>query len=302
MILAAGLGTRLLPLSALRAKPAMPVLGVPVIASPLSLLARHGFEEVVINLHHLPETVRDAVERHKPPGLGVRYSHEESLLGTGGAIKSVADFLRQSEPSVVLAGDMLLDFDLTSAIARHRERGDRYTLMLRADDPHAASFGTIGIDDEGSVRRIGEHFDLGGETRAALFTGVRIVSAEALSGFLPEAAFEDLRDWQAPKLERGARDIRAEIVPADSYAWQPVGTPAEYLAANFPPTAKGPESVFRGEGAVVDPTAELERVVIWPGEHVAAGTRAQNGIFAGGRFHSCDNSSHEAENPDALGS
>ena len=76
MILAAGLGTRLRPLSELCAKPAMPVQGIPVIAHTLTWLARHDVTEVVINLHHLPETVRDAVERYRPASIQVRYSEE----------------------------------------------------------------------------------------------------------------------------------------------------------------------------------------------------------------------------------
>ena len=103
MILAAGLGARLRPLSELCAKPAMPVRGIPVIAHMLTLLAKHHVTEVVINLHHLPNTVREAVERHRPAGLEVRYSEETELLGTGGGMKRVAGFLRESDPSLVLA-------------------------------------------------------------------------------------------------------------------------------------------------------------------------------------------------------
>jgi NDP-sugar pyrophosphorylase family protein len=124
MILAAGLGTRLRPLSHLCAKPAMPVRGIPVIAYLLSLLRAHGVEEVIVNLHHRPDSIRDAVERFGPAGLEVHYSVEEAPLGTGGGIRRAAEFLRESDPSIVLAGDMLLDVDLGHLIELHRARGD----------------------------------------------------------------------------------------------------------------------------------------------------------------------------------
>jgi mannose-1-phosphate guanylyltransferase len=300
LILAAGLGTRMRPLSDLLAKPAMPVRGVPVIAHTLHLLARHDVNEVVINLHHLPETIRAAVERHRPARMTVRYSEEAVPLGTGGGLRRAADFLGGSDPSLVLAGDMLLDVDLTQAIARHRARGDRFTVLLRRDDPRAAAFGTIGLDETGCVRRIGRRFDLGGENAAGLFTGVRIAAARSLAGWPDQPAFEDLSDWLGPQLRRGASDIRADVVAHADLLWEPVGTPEEYLQVNLhPPELSYEDSlgeravevrageVVVSEGAEIEVGAELERAVVWAGEHVPATTRGHDGVFAGGRFHAC---------------
>ena len=303
LILAAGLGTRMRPLTALCAKPAMPIRGIPVIAHLLALLAKHGISEVVINLHHLPETIREAVERFRPPGLEVRYSEESSLLGTGGAIQRVANFLRESDPSLVLAGDMLLDVDLDRAIAIHRERGDRYSLLVNEADPRQETFGSLGFDDEGSLRRVGRRLDLGAETRRGLFLGVRVVAARCLAAWPARANHEDLADWLGPQLRNGARDIRTVSIPTHEVTWQPVGTPEEYWAANFDPVAlsHGGEisrpadarvvaesQLVVGLGARIEAGADLERVVVWPDEHVPADLRARNGVFAGGRFLSCE--------------
>jgi len=302
MILAAGLGSRLRPLSELLAKPAMPVRGIPVLAHTLTLLARHGVTEVVINLHHLPDTVRDAVERHRPAGLEVSYSEESELLGTGGGIKHVADFLRESDPSVILAGDMLLDIDLGAAVAAHRERGDRCSLLVNEDDPRAAAFGTLGFDDEGCLRRIGTRLDLTGETRRGLFLGVRIVAARCLTDWPERSEFEDLSDWLAPLLAGAGHDIRVGSVPPLNLVWEPVGTPEEYLAVNFDPPILSyrneisgePEAralpgqpVLLGRGASIDAGAVLERVVVWPDERVPGSLHARDGVFAGGRFIRC---------------
>jgi NDP-sugar pyrophosphorylase family protein len=334
MILAAGLGTRLQPLSELCAKPAMPVRNIPVIAHTLALLARHDVDEVIINLHHLPDTVRSAVERHCPDGVTVHYSYEPVLLGTGGGMRAVAEFLRESDPSLVLAGDMLLDVDLGPLVARHRQRGDRYTLLLLDGDPRQQSFGTIGTDDEDCVRRIGSRLDLGGETRAGLFAGVRVVASRCLCNWPSQESFEDLSDWLGPSLSAGSRDIRGHWISSDACIWEPVGTPLEYLSVNLEPpplsylsdlpersdlpgrpermepepAALEPEArattpteapphsdptegrradVVVGAGAQIEPGARLRRVVVWPGERVPSSTNAQDGVFAGGRFHEC---------------
>jgi NDP-sugar pyrophosphorylase family protein len=302
MILAAGLGTRLRPLSDLLAKPAMPVRGIPVIAHTLALLARHDVREVIVNLHHLPDTVRAAVERHRPPRLEVRYSHEPELLGTGGGLKAVADYLRESDPSLVLAGDMLVDLDLRAAVARHRERGDRYTLLVAEDDPRAEQFGTLGFDAERRLTRIGPSLDVGGETARGLFLGIRVVAARSLRDFPAGARFEDLRDWLGPQLRAGCRDVRVDPIPSQQLLWQPVGTAEEYWQANFEPLplpyrdeipgeaearlSRGGR-VIVGKGARISRGASLERVVVWPGETIAGGVRARDGVYAGGRFVAC---------------
>ena len=301
MILGAGLGTRLRPLSDLRPKPAVPVRGLPLIAYPLALLARHGVSEVVINVHHKPAALIDAAERHAPPGLRVRFSHEESLLGTGGGIRRAAAFLRESDPCLVLAGDMLLDVDLGALIGEHRRQGSAWTLLLR-DDPRGASFGTIGVDATGRIRRIARRFDLGGEQRAGLYAHATVMAARAFDTMPGREAFGHLDGWIAPLLQAGADDVRAELLGPAQCVWEPVGSPAEYLAANLHPPALSfldPDARARAEGtrfapglvigagAEIGAGARLEDVVVWDGERVPAGLHARRGVFAGGRFHPC---------------
>lgn len=299
MILGAGLGTRLRPLTELRPKPAVPVRGLPLVAYPLALLAAHGVRDVVINVHHHPAILMEAAERTAPPGLALHFSQEETLLGTGGGLRRAATFLRESDPCVILAGDMLLDVDLGALVREHRERGDAWTLLLR-DDPRGESFGTIGIDPAGRIRRIGRRFDLGGEQRAGLYAHVTIVAARAFDTMPDADAFEHLRGWLAPELAAGATDIRGALLGPAACTWEPVGTPAEYLAANLAPPALSyldPDASARAAGARIEPGlvigagaeigagARLEDVVVWDGERVPAGSRLRRGVFAGGRFH-----------------
>ena len=312
MILAAGLGTRMRPLSALMAKPALPVLGRPVIAYLLELIAHHGVEEVMINLHYASQSVRDAVEQYAPRGLRIEYSQEDEPLGTGGGIARAADFLRQSGTSLVMAGDMLLDLDLGDLMQHHRASEALCTLAL-LDDPARSDWPTIGIDDAGRVRRIASRFDLGGETSAGLFTGVRLFSPAcfeliptALAG-PPTLPFEDLSDWLAPALAAGHSGIRGTMLTPEACVFLPVGTPAEYLAANLDPpvlsflpreamAAPGtrispdPDNVVLGPGARLGEDAKLQRAVVFADEEVPDGFRASTGVFAGGRFYDCGDS------------
>ena len=301
MIVAAGLGTRLRPLSDLRPKPALPVRGIPLIAYQLALLARHGVDEVVINVHHLPELLMDAARRFCPEGLELRFSVEPTLLDTGGAIRRVAGFLRESDPCLILGGDMILDADLTGLLERHHARGDAATLLLR-DDPRAERFGTIGVDAEGCVRRIGRRFDFGGETRAGVYVWANAVAARAFDDLPDREVFGHLDHWLAPRIAGGARDVRGELAPRATGSWEPVGTPEEYLAVNLelPPLSYlDPDALARsigarfepdlviGAGATLGPGASLTRAVVWDGERVPEGLHARDGVFAGGEFHSC---------------
>jgi NDP-sugar pyrophosphorylase family protein len=301
MIVAAGLGTRLRPLSELRPKPALPVRGIPLIAYQLALLARHGVREVVINAHHLPELLIEAARRHCPAHLELHFSVEAELLDTGGGIRRVRDFLRASDPSLILGGDMLLDADLSALLERHRQRADAVTMLLRRD-PRGDRFGTVGIDAANRVRRIGRRFDLGEETDRGVYVWANVVAARALDDLPNREVFSHFDDWLAPMLAAGARDVRGEVMDVTSCTWEPVGTPTEYLAANLRPphlsyfdpdsrasrqgTRFEPDLVI-GAGATLGPGARLERAVVWDGEQVPAGLQASDGVFAGGSFHPC---------------
>jgi NDP-sugar pyrophosphorylase family protein len=307
MIVAAGLGTRMRPLSDLRPKPAVPVRGIPLVAYQLRLLARHGVHEVIINTHHLAERLIEAAERWCPPGLTLHFSHEPRLLDTGGGIRRVAGFLRESDPCLVLGGDMLLDADLSALVAWHRARSCAVTLLLRAD-PRSARFGSIGVDVEGRIRRIATRFDLGGEAHAGVYAWANVLSARAFDSMPQRDVFSHLDHWLAPLLAAGADDLRAQVAGPATCTWEPVGTLAEYLAVNLAPpalsywdadaaaraagVALGPDLVI-GSGATLGPGARLRRAVVWDGERVPAGFEAEGGVFAGGRFQPCDPPSEE---------
>ena len=140
MILAAGLGQRMRPLSTLRAKPVLPVLNRPLLHWTLQRLARDGFRDVVINLHYLPASVRDAVGSGEEFGVRVCYSHERRILGSGGGPRSVRHFFG-SNPFLLVNGDMYFDFDLRALMKRHARSGATATLGAEAE-PRSAPLRT----------------------------------------------------------------------------------------------------------------------------------------------------------------
>ena len=306
MILAAGLGTRMQPLTNLVAKPALPVLGRPVIAWLLHFLRSQGIKEVAVNLHHHPESIKRAISDHGPADLLVHYFHEEEPLGTGGGIAAARAFLSRSEPFIVLAGDMLIDFDLRSLIRTHLERQALSTLLLLDDPIRKQYFGSIGLASSGHVRRIADRLDLGQEFASGLFVGLRIFSP-AVFDSLPQGqaggTFEDLTDWLGPLLSKADASVYGEILPSQDLKWTPIGTPEEYLAANLDPpiapylsptpmTAPGTQvlgenrDLILGAGAQLEENVKLQRCVVWENEIVPANFRAAEGVFAGGRFYS----------------
>ncbi len=153
IILAAGEGTRLRPLTNERPKPMLPVGGVPLLEHLIRLLARPGVQEIAINLHHRPEAVTSYFGNGVPWGVRLTYSYEERILGTAGAVRRLQHFLDQS--FFVLYGDVLTDLDLTALAAFHRARRAALTMALYRV-PRPWECGIVEMDDDGRIRRFVE--------------------------------------------------------------------------------------------------------------------------------------------------
>jgi NDP-sugar pyrophosphorylase family protein len=130
MILAAGYGERLWPLTADRTKPALPVLGKPLVGYTAEYLAGFGITRVVVNLHHQPDSVRRSLGDGSQFGVTLEYVHEPVILGTGGALDN-ARALLEGDTFVVVNGKLITDLNLTAALREHRARNALVTLVLR---------------------------------------------------------------------------------------------------------------------------------------------------------------------------
>jgi mannose-1-phosphate guanylyltransferase len=143
MVLAAGLGTRLRPLTYEITKPMVPVLDRPVMEHIVELLEAHGFDEVIANLHYFPDSIREYF------GERLQYRYEQELLGTAGGVRGCADFFGE-EPFLVISGDALTDIDLTKFVERHRQSGGVATLAVKQVSD-TREYGVVLHDRDGRI-------------------------------------------------------------------------------------------------------------------------------------------------------
>jgi mannose-1-phosphate guanylyltransferase len=305
MVLAAGLGTRLRPLTYEITKPMVPVLDRPVMAHILDLLDRHHFEQVIANLHYFPKSI----ERYF--GERLTYRYEQELLGTAGGVRECADFFG-SEPFLVISGDALTDIDLTAFVARHREAGGIATLAVKKVSD-TREYGVVLHDREGRITGFQEKprpeealSDLGN-------CGIYIFNPEIFDYF-PDRPFVDWAKDVFPTLLEN--DVPFHIHELREY-WNDVGSLAELRAGTFDALRgelhlhadgrevspgvivagetqlpegveiDGPVWIGRdvqigngarlmgpvviGDGAHVGEGAQLRDSIVFPGTHVAAG-------------------------------
>ncbi|MCJ7668608.1 MAG: nucleotidyltransferase family protein [Anaerolineae bacterium] len=200
MILAAGEGTRLRPLTDHIPKPMLLVAGKPILEHTLELLARYGISEVVINLHHQPQTIVDHFGDGSRWGVHITYSFESELLGTAGAVKKVREQFDSS--FLTLYGDNLTTCDLTRLTVFHRAKGGIATIALHyRDDPTASGIATL--DDRDRITRFVEKPKSHQVFSHWVSAGLLVLEPEVLD-VIPEGGPSDLgRDLFPSLLARG---------------------------------------------------------------------------------------------------
>jgi mannose-1-phosphate guanylyltransferase len=291
MVLAAGLGTRLRPLTEAWPKPAIPLLGQPLFRYNLALLRGAGVTHLGINTHHLPDVMRACAEAEcARAGVQLEVVHEPVIQGTGGGIRGLRHFL-SGDHFLVLNGDILFSLPLGPVVEAHRASGAAATMVL-LPMPAGETFAAVEVDPGGLVRRIAGHGP-GGERLAPWhFTGVHVMSP-AVFDFMRGDGPEDInREVYVRMLEAGL-PIRGHV--ATGY-WSDLGTPSRYLAAQ--------RDLLFGQVPLLpfgdaDPFAALERVQagwISPGAatagagmagpvHVSSGAVVRPGAKLGSAVH-----------------
>jgi NDP-sugar pyrophosphorylase family protein len=225
MILAAGLGTRLRPLTNTIPKPLLPVEGTPLIVWNLLLLKRYGFQEVVINLHHLGPMIEQVLGTGAKFGIRIIYSHEPMILGTGGGIKQAEPYF-SGEPVLVLNGDTLFDLDLQSLWSFHLARKAAATLLLR-EDPDAASWGLVEVGADAQIVRItGRGLSTAVPTVPRMFAGVHVLNPRLLRD-VKKGVASSIIDCYVAAIERGEAVLGYDL---KGY-WSDVGTAERYTQA-----------------------------------------------------------------------
>ena len=221
MVLAAGLGTRLKPITFELPKPMVPVLDRPVMAHITGLLERQGFDQVIANLHYFPDTIRDYF------GDRLEYRYEEELLGTAGGVRNVADFFGE-DPVVVVSGDALTDIDLNALLERHRTAGGIGTLTVKrvAD---TREYGVVIHDSDGRIQGFQEKPDPSEALSELGNCGIYCFSPEIFDYF-PDRPFVDWANDVFPVLLEN--DVAFHVHETEDY-WNDVGSLDELRQGTF---------------------------------------------------------------------
>jgi mannose-1-phosphate guanylyltransferase len=282
MVLAAGLGTRLRPLTFEIPKPMVPVLDRPVMAHILNLLKRQGFDQMIANLHYFPDTIRDYF------GDAIEYRYEEELLGTAGGVRNVADFFGD-ELVVVVSGDALTDIELPRLVERHRSAGGIATLTVK-EVADTREYGVVIHDADGRIQGFQEKPDPAEALSHLGNCGIYCFSPEIFDYF-PDRPFVDWAEDVFPALLE--HDVPFYIHEIQEY-WNDVGSLEELRGGTFDallgrlrldfPGTEIEEGLTVGEGTDLAGAALMEPPV-WIGEEceIGEGVRFMGPVVLGDR-------------------
>jgi NDP-sugar pyrophosphorylase family protein len=272
MVLAAGYGKRLRPLTVYFAKPSIPLLGRPILEYTLRGLSRRGLEHVYVNLHYRAEGLEPSLERGAE-GLTIHRSYEPDLLGTAGGLKRLEPVLA-SETFLLLNGDTLVDFDLDRLLADHRRSKAEATLLLRAK-PSGTSYSGVRLDEEGWIRAIEPH-DFPSDL---MFAGVWVLEPSVFARLSGRPA--GLETELLPKLIE-ERTAFGSVAKGD---WVTIDTPERYWMASLIMARGG---LFEEDWLVRRRPLEVSSsrsARLLAGEHteVGEGVRLRGGVVLGAR-------------------
>jgi NDP-sugar pyrophosphorylase family protein len=273
MVLAAGKGTRLFPLTGEIPKPMAPVVDTPIIRHIFDLLARHRVSEAYVNVHYLADALLAAYgEESHANGMTARLVREEQLTGTAGGVKHLAGVVERNsggfaEPLVVVSGDALTDIDIQDLVSFHKEKSALATIALhRVYD--TSEFGVVEIDEEGNILGFQEKPDPKEAISTLANAGVYVFEPGVLE-YIPENTFFDFAEDVFPRLlEAGERFVGYQ----GNFYWSDIGTLEAYRQAQYDvlsgkvrvkvPGEKRGESLWVGENAQLHPSAKLEGYVV----------------------------------------
>jgi len=255
LVLTAGLGKRLRPLSNIRAKPAIPVAGEPLVHRLLRWLVDQGIRDAVLNLHYLPNTITGVIGDGSGLGLRIRYTWEPRLLGSAGGPRAMLPLL-DPRSTFIVNGDTLTDMSLERLADEHKQSGARVTLAV-ADNPDPVRYGGVTVDDRGWVR---EFLPPGHQAPSKHFVGVQLVEPSVFDQLILGEAASTVGGLYTDLIASEPGSVRAHKI---SGRFLDIGTPADYLKTSLALAPESGLSKITGAGSCVDPSAKLVRTAIW---------------------------------------
>jgi len=284
VIMAGGFGTRMRPLTYNIPKPMVPIANRPIMEHIVTLLKKHGFEEMLSILYYQPEIIENYFGDGSDFGVRMGYIRAEEDLGTAGSVRNahihLPDFF--DETFIIISGDLLTDFDLTGIVQFHKDKGAKVTLALtRVDDPRP--YGVVITDEEGRITRFLEKPTWGEVFSDTINTGIYVLEPEVMEYIPPETEFDFSNDLFPLLMERG-EPLFGFV--AEGY-WRDIGDLESYLQAHKDVLSGKVEieisgerqktigrDIWIGEGTKVSRKAELEGAVV-----IGRNCRIDDGVY-----------------------
>jgi mannose-1-phosphate guanylyltransferase len=313
MILAAGFGTRLKPLTDKVPKPMVPILNRPILEHTIHLLRTHGIHDITVNLHHLPEMIQEYFGDGKDFGVQLHWSHEPEILGTAGGIKKAQEFL-DGESFLVINSDVVVDIDLSKILAFHKAQGSALTLVVRkGDSPEQCDPIEVDANDR-IVHMVGTSAtNKPDNTTRVLFTGIQVMEPEIferipenkfygtttdvfpgmLADELPMFAYWHSGYWKDIGTIQSYLDVHRDLLdgrvqgglpPRFSNLPQGQRTPPVLIGKNckIADTAKiGPYAVL-GDNCTVEDHAIIENSICWEGVTLGKNSHVKQSVLGNG--------------------
>jgi mannose-1-phosphate guanylyltransferase len=312
MILAAGFGTRLKPLTLSLPKPMFPVLNRPLLEHTLNFLSSQGIQDIIVNVHHLPNKIVDHFGDGSKFGVRLKFSHEEEILGTAGGLKKAQPFL-EDETFLVINSDVLADIDLTKVLSFHNEKKSCLTLVVR-QDAHPEKYKPIELADDGRITRFVDASinNPPTTTQRVMFTGIQIMEPEIFSR-IPSGKFFGTAEGVFPAMIEDGLPVYGVL---HNKYWIDMGTRETYIQAqadaldgklslksNASKTPEGPLIIppvhigkdceisqdaqvgpyaVLGDGCRIRSGAVVENSILWDNATIGADATVQNSIIGKG--------------------
>ena len=290
MVLAAGVGSRLDPLTADIPKPLVPVANFPVMQHLLQLLHRHNFRSVVANLHYLPEKLVEYFGDGSRFDMDLDFRLEEKLSGDAGGVRFCRDFL-EGETFIVLMGDLLTDIDLTYVLAQHKSKGALASIALkRVQD--VSRFGVALLDEQCFIKGFQEKPKNEEALSNLASTGIYVLEPEVFN-YIPKTGDFGFGRQLFPQLVANGLPVLG--VEVGNY-WSDVGTIEQYWSSNlevlsgqlkvdlpgYNLSTKNGHRIYLAEGARLDAGAVVEgNIMLGKGVHIASGVRLIGNVIVG---------------------
>jgi NDP-sugar pyrophosphorylase family protein len=278
MILSAGYGTRLWPLTEDRTKPAIPILGKPLVGYVAEYLSHFGIRDILVNLHHKPQSVRDALGDGSRFGVNLQYIEEPVILGTSGALDNARTLLEQ-DTFVAVNGKIITDIDLSLALQTHHDVGAIATLVL-LPNVNRERFTLINVVD-GLFTSLG---DMPGpaanasEPTPLMFTGIQILEPRIFE-YIPRGRFSHTTTDVYPKAVAAGEKVAAHIADGK---WYELSTMRRYLDISLALLRDRQQTIYAGKRSFIHEKADVIDSILWDDVRIEKGAKVTRAIIADG--------------------